>query len=50
MMPILTLTLQGKDKSIGGGGQYAIWLYGRKRDNRCSFYSKKNVREIQGEG
>ena len=37
-----------KNKSISGGGQYVIWLYARKRDDRCSFYSKKNARGMEG--
>ena len=36
-----------KDKSIGGGGWYAIWLYARKRDNRCSFIVRRMQEEYR---
>ena len=37
-MKIIERILEDKDKSIGGGIQYAIWLYARKKDDRYSFY------------
>ena len=38
----------GKDKIIGGGKRYAIWLYAKKRDDRCSFIVRRMQEEYRG--
>ena len=49
-MKIIEKVLEKRIRAMVMVNPYAIWLYARNSDNRCSFYNEKNAKRIQEEG